>query len=167
MYLIFSQVSYELSASPVWSERRAGRRSPKPSRECPSCQLSHRAPPGETWQRGDGHQQWVTHISAVKITGSRTGTDYFKWLGNPKFSINRLWLGTKIEYDNSSVTFSLSANGLSLVLRFYTHVQSQFLLFAQLNLEPDNIWPFLFFPQHLYEFPLRESPIHNDLFHFT
>lgn len=64
IFLILTQVSDELSASPVWPERWAGHRSEKPSRECPSCQLPHRAPTGETWQRRCGHQQWVAHMGA-------------------------------------------------------------------------------------------------------
>lgn len=60
VYLVLhTQVSHELSSSPVWAERRAGCRSPSPARERPSCQLSHWAPAGETRQRRDGSQQWV------------------------------------------------------------------------------------------------------------
>lgn len=57
---LHTQVSHELSSSSVWPERRVWCRGQSPARERPCCQLPHRAPAGETRQRRDGSQQWVS-----------------------------------------------------------------------------------------------------------
>lgn len=68
------------------------------------------------------HAPGLITLSGLEIKNSVCNVHNFTCTIHTHICCHKIvWLGTKIQYDNSNVSFILSENGLSLVLCFCTH----------------------------------------------